>query len=77
MSVSIYLLIAALLLLLSIFSSKLSLKYGIPALLIFLGIGMLFGSDGLELIDFADYQLAQSLGIIALIYILFSGGLDT
>lgn len=77
MDVSIYLLIAALLLLLSIFSSKLSLKYGIPALLIFLGIGMLFGSDGLEIIHFADYQLAQSLGIIALIYILFSGGLDT
>lgn len=77
MAVSIYLLIAALLLLLSIFSSKLSLKYGIPALLIFLGIGMLFGSDGLVVIDFADYQLAQSLGIIALIYILFSGGLDT
>jgi potassium/hydrogen antiporter len=77
LAVSIYLLIAALLLLLSIFSSKLSLKYGIPALLIFLGIGMVFGSDGLSIIDFADYQLAQSLGIIALIYILFSGGLDT
>lgn len=77
MAVSIYLLIATLLLLLSIFSSKLSLKYGIPALLIFLGIGMVFGSDGLSIIDFADYQLAQSLGIIALIYILFSGGLDT
>lgn len=77
MAVSIYLLIAALLLLLSIFSSKLSLKYGIPALLIFLGIGMIAGSDGLSIIDFADYQLAQSLGIVALIYILFSGGLDT
>jgi potassium/hydrogen antiporter len=77
LAVSIYLLTAALLLLLSIFSSKLSLKYGIPALLIFLGIGMVFGSDGLSIIDFADYQLAQSLGIIALIYILFSGGLDT
>lgn len=38
---------------------------------------MVFGSDGLSIIDFADYQLAQSLGIIALIYILFSGGLDT
>lgn len=77
MTVSIYLLTAALLLLLSIFSSKLSLKYGIPALLIFLGIGMIFGSDGLNVVYFEDYQLAQSLGIIALIYILFSGGLDT
>jgi cell volume regulation protein A len=77
LAVSIYLLIAALLLLISIFSSKLSLKYGIPALLIFLGIGMVVGSDGLSVVDFADYQLAQSLGIVALIYILFSGGLDT
>lgn len=77
MAVTIYLLIAAILLLISIFSSKLSLKYGIPALLIFLGIGMIAGSDGLSIVDFADYQLAQSLGIIALIYILFSGGLDT
>ncbi len=77
MAVSIYLLIAALLLLLSIFSSKLSFKYGIPALLIFLGIGMLFGSDGLNVVDFDDYELAQSLGIVALIFILFSGGLDT
>jgi cell volume regulation protein A len=77
LAVSIYLLVAAVLLLISIFSSKLSLKYGVPALLIFLGIGMIFGSDGLSVVDFSDYQLAQSLGIIALTYILFSGGLDT
>lgn len=74
---SVYLLIASLLLLLSIFSSKLSFKYGIPALLIFLAIGMIFGSDGLNVIYFDDYQLAQNLGIVALIFILFSGGLDT
>lgn len=63
--------------LISVFSSKLSFKYGIPALLIFLAIGMIFGSDGLNVVHFEDYQLAQSLGIVALIYILFSGGLDT
>jgi cell volume regulation protein A len=38
---------------------------------------MIFGSDGLSVVYFSDYQLAQSLGIVALIYILFSGGLDT
>lgn len=38
---------------------------------------MFFGSDGLNLVYFEDFQLAQYLGIIALIYILFSGGLDT
>lgn len=77
MIISVALLTAALLLLISIFSSKLSVKYGIPALLIFLGIGMLFGSDGLNFVYFEDYELAQQLGIIALIFILFSGGLDT
>lgn len=77
MDVSLYLLVAALLILISIFSSNLMSRYGIPALLIFLGIGMIFGSDGLGVIYFEDYELAQSLGIIALTYILFSGGLDT
>lgn len=77
MNLTIYLLVGALILLISIYTSKLSLKYGVPALLIFLGIGMLFGSDGLKVVNFDDYQLAQSLGIVALIYILFSGGLDT
>ena len=46
-------------------------------MLIFLGIGMIVGSDGLNIVHFEDYHLAQYLGIIALIYILFSGGLDT
>lgn len=77
MMISIYMLTGALLLLVSIFSSKLSVRYGVPALLIFLGIGMVVGSDGLNIIYFSDYNLAQSLGIVALAYILFSGGLDT
>jgi potassium/hydrogen antiporter len=77
MSLSVALFVIALLLLISIVTSKLSTKYGVPALLIFLGIGMLFGSDGLEVIHFDDFQAAQTLGIIALLYILFSGGLDT
>ncbi len=77
MSLSIYLIVGAILLLVSIFSSKLSDRYGVPALLIFLAVGMVFGSDGLNWIYFDDYQFAQYLGIIALAYILFSGGLDT
>ena len=76
LSLTIALFISSALLLISIFTSKLSTKFGVPAL-IFLGIGMLFGSDGLKLINFEDYQFTQTLGIIALIYILFSGGLDT
>lgn len=77
MTISLYLLTVAALLLISIFSSKLGSRWGIPALLIFLAVGILFGSDGLNLVYFDDYEIAQSLGIIALIFILFSGGLDT
>lgn len=77
MSLSVALFIIALLLMISIVTSKLSTRYGVPALLIFLGIGMIFGSDGLEIIPFDDFEVAQTLGIIALLYILFSGGLDT
>lgn len=77
MSISIYLLTGGLLLLVSIFSSKLSSRFGVPALLIFLGLGIIVGSDVSGWIYFDDYELAQWLGIIALTYILFSGGLDT
>ncbi|WP_069132340.1 potassium/proton antiporter [Rhodohalobacter halophilus] len=77
MVTDIYLLVGAVLLVVSVLASKLSIRYGIPSLLLFLGIGMAIGSDGLNWIFFDDYQLAQSLGIVALAYILFSGGLDT
>lgn len=65
------------LLFLSILASKISGKFGIPALLIFLSVGMLAGSEGLGGIHFQDAGLAKSLGTIALAFILFSGGLST
>jgi cell volume regulation protein A len=68
---------AAILLLLSIIASKTSGRLGVPALLFFLIIGMLAGSDGPGGIHFDDPWLAQSLGVLALAFILFSGGLDT
>ena len=71
------LLLLSVLLLLSIFVSKVSTRYGIPTLLLFLGIGMLAGSDGLGGVYFNDSKLTQDLGVIALAYILFSGGIDT
>lgn len=77
MTISLYLLIAAILLLVSIMTSKLSGRFGVPALVIFIGIGIIFGSSGLNWIYLDDYMFAQSLGTIALIYILFTGGLDT
>jgi cell volume regulation protein A len=71
------LLVTAVLLLLSIVASKASSRLGVPALLLFLIIGMLAGSDGPGGIHFDDPYLAQSVGVVALILILFSGGLDT
>jgi len=68
---------AALLLLLSIFASKASGRLGVPALVLFLLIGMLAGSDGPGGIHFDDPWLAQFLGVVALAYILFAGGLET
>jgi cell volume regulation protein A len=69
--------IVAVLLLAGVLASKASSRLGIPALLLFLGIGMLAGSEGFGRIPFTDAQLAQVMGIVALAFILFSGGLDT
>jgi len=71
------LLIGSLLLFISIISSKTSFRIGIPTLILFLIIGMLAGSDGPGGIYFNDPETAQLLGVIALTFILFSGGLDT
>jgi potassium/hydrogen antiporter len=65
------------LVILSILTIKLSNRFGIPSLVLFLAIGMLAGSDGLGGISFDNPSLVRSLGITALVLILFSGGLDT
>jgi potassium/hydrogen antiporter len=71
------LLIGSILLLLSILASKTIGRVGVPALVIFLIVGMLAGSDGIGGIQFDDPEFAQSLGTIALTFILFAGGLET
>ena len=77
MNLDILLAIAGLLLMLCVFANKISDKYGIPALLIFLGLGMLTGSEGVGRIEFHNARLTNVIGTIALAFILFSGGLDT
>ncbi len=67
----------ALLLFLSVLSSKLSERFSIPALVLFLAIGVLAGSEGIGGIYFDNAALAKTIGIIALSFILFSGGLET
>ncbi len=47
----------------------------VPGLLLFLGLGMAIGSDGTGWIEFSDYELARTIGIVALALILFEGGL--
>ena len=74
---ALFLVFACVLVLLSVLASKVSGRSGVPALLLFLGIGMLAGSEGLGGIQFDDVGLARSVGIVALALILFSGGLDT
>lgn len=67
----------SILLLTSVLVSKISDRFGIPALLLFLILGMLAGSDGPGGIYFDDPTLARFVGVIALVLILFSGGLST
>ncbi|MFO7448191.1 MAG: cation:proton antiporter, partial [Ignavibacteriaceae bacterium] len=76
-SIEFLLLLTAILILLSILLAKVFDNIGVPTLILFIGVGMLAGSEGIGGIYFDDAVLAQSIGIIALIFILFSGGLDT
>jgi cell volume regulation protein A len=71
------LLIGSILLFISLFAGKTSYKFGVPVLLLFISIGMLAGSEGIGGIYFDNPKTAQFIGIIALNFILFSGGLDT
>ena len=70
------LLIGSILLFVSIVVGKNGYRFGEPALLLFLLVGMLFGSDGLGL-QFHNAKIAQFIGMVALSVILFSGGMDT
>ena len=70
------LLLGSILVFSAIIISKTGYKLGVPSLLVFLVVGMLFGSDGLGL-HFENAKQAQFIGMISLSVILFSGGMDT
>ena len=70
------LLIAAILLMSAIIFNKIGGKFGVPSLVIFIFVGILAGSDGILGIHFEDYTFSQFVGIIAISYILFMGGLS-
>jgi cell volume regulation protein A len=61
----------------AVFSTRISHKFGIPTLVLFVGIGLLAGSSGPGGVEFSDHRLSYEIGLLALAAILFSGGLDT
>lgn len=75
--IDVTLLVWAALLILSVLASRAFGRFGIPALLVFIAIGMLAGSEGPGGIHFDNYFVAQSVGVVALVAILFDGGLRT
>lgn len=76
-SIETILIVVSVLLIVGIVASKTSSRFGVPALLLFMLIGMLAGSEGMGGIYFDDPRLAQYIGVVALVFILFSGGLET
>lgn len=73
----VWLLMTAMVLLTCILLNRVTSKLGIPVLLAFILLGMLFGSDGLVKIHFDDYAFAESICSAALIFIMFYGGFGT
>jgi cell volume regulation protein A len=74
---AVLILVAGVLLAAGIAGALLADQVRVPALLLFLGLGMLAGSEGIGDIHFANYDLARTLGTIALVLILFEGGLTS
>ena len=68
-------LLAGVLLALGLGASLVAGRLKVPALVLFLGVGMLVGSDGVGWVEFDDYELARTVGIVGLSLILFEGGL--
>lgn len=71
-----FMLVGATLFLIGIIASKASYRFGVPALLLFLIVGIIFGEDGVG-IRFDSPYLMQFIGMVSLTIILFSGGMDT
>lgn len=70
-------LVGAALLAIGVVSTGLAARVQVPSLLLFLGVGMGVADEGLGLIQFSDAALAQNLSVVALVIILFEGGLST
>ena len=76
-SLNLYIIGIGVILFISVYASKISEKIGLPLLLVFLGFGMLRRSEGIVGIEFDNPHLAPAVGTIALVFILYNGGLNT
>lgn len=76
-TISTLFLLAGLLLFISVLASTISARLGLPLLLLFLGVGMLAGEDGIGGIVFDDFKTANLIAQLALAVILLDGGLRT
>lgn len=74
---NIALILAAVVIIICVAANKLSNKIGIPVLLIFIALGMIFGSDGILKIPFENYKFAEEICNVALLFIMFYGGFGT
>nr|WP_296031796.1 potassium/proton antiporter [uncultured Dorea sp.] len=74
---SMTIIMVALILFLCVLAEKFSGRFGLPALILFMGIGMIFGSDGIFRIHFDNYEFTDKVCSIALCFIMFYGGFNT
>lgn len=74
---SLYILVAAVIIIICLTVSKFSSKIGVPVLLAFIFLGMLFGCDGIFKIQFDNFSFAETICSVSLIFIMFYGGFGT
>ena len=70
----VYMLLSVAVIFLGVMFNKVSMKLGIPVLLAFIGIGMIFGTDGVGHIIFDNFDFAEQISTVALVIIMFYGG---
>lgn len=73
----VYMLLSVAVIFLGVMFNKVSMKLGIPVLLAFIGIGMIFGTDGVGHIIFDNFDFAEQISTVALVIIMFYGGFGT
>ncbi|MBT2660498.1 potassium/proton antiporter [Bacillus sp. ISL-45] len=72
-----FIMLLAFLLIVGVLTTRFSTRLGVPSLILFIMVGMVMGSDVLGIVYFDNASLTQKIGVIALIIILFEGGLQT